>query len=120
MTEKRIRERAALANHLNSRREAILEACRAAAKADPEQTTIDSLTRAQFNDHLPEVLDAFQKKVSARPRNDAESATVAVNPCRSTPKRRTPAELSGRRGALTRGYPEVRENRKAPWSGLSN
>ena len=41
--------------------------------------------------------------------NDAESTTVAVNRCRSTPKRKKPAELSGRRGALTRGYPEFRE-----------
>ena len=67
MTEKNVLQRAAIAQHLSSRRNAILDACRAAAKADPEQTTVDSLTRAQFNDHLPQVLDAFEKKLSSRP-----------------------------------------------------
>lgn len=45
----------------------MLEAWRAAADADQVQTTVRSLTRAQFNDHIPALLDAFEKKLRARP-----------------------------------------------------
>ena len=57
----------ALSDYLFSRREAILLAWRKAAYADPEQTTVRSLTRGQFNDHIPEVLDAFESKLRSRP-----------------------------------------------------
>jgi signal transduction histidine kinase len=49
--------------HLEARREVILEAARVAAFRDPEQTTVSSLTRAQFSDHIPPVLDAFARKL---------------------------------------------------------
>lgn len=57
----------ALSHHLNSRRGAIMEAWRAASDADPNQTTSNALTRSQFNDHIPEVLNAFERKLRARP-----------------------------------------------------
>ncbi|MDB6167556.1 MAG: histidine kinase, partial [Verrucomicrobia bacterium] len=58
---------AALADDQASRREQILAGWREAARADPRQTTIDSLSRVQFNDHIPSVLDAFERKLRSRP-----------------------------------------------------
>src|SRR3954447_7365051 len=50
---------AALAAHLEARREAVLESWRRAADADPSLTTGSSLTRAPVRDHVPPLLDAF-------------------------------------------------------------
>ena len=50
-----------------SRREVILEAWRNAVEADPAQTTVSALTRSQFNDHIPALLDAFEEKLRADP-----------------------------------------------------
>ena len=52
-----------LSDYLSTRRKAILQAWREAATADPAQKTAHSLTRGQFNDHIPEVLDAFERKL---------------------------------------------------------
>ena len=57
----------ALCDYLATRREAILLAWRKASGTDPGQTTAHSLTRGQFNDHIPEVLDAFERKLRSRP-----------------------------------------------------
>lgn len=57
----------AISAHLAARRQAILDAWRAAAAADPAQTTVSFLTRAQFNDHIPQLLDAFERKLRSRP-----------------------------------------------------
>lgn len=57
----------AFCDHLAARRSAILLAWRKASGADPGQTTAHSLTRSQFNDHIPEVLDAFELKLRSRP-----------------------------------------------------
>ncbi len=43
---------AALSAHLHARREALLQDWRMAAAADPAQTTVSFLTRAQFDDHI--------------------------------------------------------------------
>jgi signal transduction histidine kinase len=68
----------ALSDYLNTRRDAILLAWRKAAHADPEQTTARSLTRGQFNDHIPEVLDAFELKLRSHPGGiDARAADIA-------------------------------------------
>ncbi len=67
MSEKTIEHLAALGAHLTARRDAILSAWRRAANADVEQTTVNSLTRAQFNDHIPQLLSAFEFKLRARP-----------------------------------------------------
>lgn len=56
-----------LSEHLAFRRDAILAAWSRAAHADPEQPTADALTRAQFNDHIPAVLDAFERRLRACP-----------------------------------------------------
>lgn len=54
-------------DYLATRRNAILAAWRKASELDPRQTTAQSLTRAQFNDHVPELLDAFERKLRSRP-----------------------------------------------------
>lgn len=56
----------ALADHLAARRKAILQKWWERSDADPKQTTKHSLTRAQFNDHIPEVLDSFERRLRAR------------------------------------------------------
>jgi len=67
MNESTFQQLEALGEHLRSRRQAILLAWRKAASADPEQTTARSLTRGQFNDHIPEVLEAFEQRLRSRP-----------------------------------------------------
>lgn len=57
---------AALSTHLHARRGAILQEWRRVAELDPTQTTVSVLTRAQFNDHIPPLLDAFESKLRAR------------------------------------------------------
>lgn len=54
-------------DHLVRRRTAILRAWRNASEADPVQRTARALTRTQFNDHIPGVLDAFELKLRSRP-----------------------------------------------------
>ncbi len=55
-----------LADHLASQRETILSEWRRAVDADPELTTASMITRAQFIDHIPAVLDAFEHRLSAQ------------------------------------------------------
>jgi len=52
-----------LAQHLARRREAILSAWHAAVEADPEFASFSTLSRAQFNDHIPAVLDALEERL---------------------------------------------------------
>src|SRR5665213_271436 len=66
MTENQYAQLLALADHLNSRREEILANWRRAAEVDPIQTTLRSLTRAQFYDHIPQVLDGFETGLRAK------------------------------------------------------
>lgn len=51
---------------MSTRRDEILRAVREASERDPEQTTVSSLTRSQFNDHIPPMLDAFARRLQAR------------------------------------------------------
>jgi len=53
-----------LSDFIGTRRSAILKAWKKAVDADPQQTTSTSLTRAQFADHIPEILDAFEYQLS--------------------------------------------------------
>lgn len=55
---------AALAAYLAQQRDAILQAWRAAVDEDLDLTTASTISRAQFNDHIPEVLDAFERELS--------------------------------------------------------
>ena len=54
-----------IAAALAARRPAILQRWRDAAAADPELGTVSVLSRAQFVDHIPEVLDAFERRLIA-------------------------------------------------------
>ena len=55
----------ALALYLGARREAMLRAWRKAIDRDPEMTTGASLPRAQLDDHIPALLDAFERRLRA-------------------------------------------------------
>ncbi len=59
----------ALASELFARRNAILKAWRAASEAGsaPGHSTASSLSRAQFNDHIPAVLDSLAETLQAWP-----------------------------------------------------
>ena len=65
---------ASLAAHLAARRTAILQAWRNRVDADPELTAPSSLPRTQFNDHVPELLDAFARTLHAWPTQDVADA----------------------------------------------
>lgn len=65
---------AALAAHLTSRRTDILRAWRSSVDKDPELTAPSSLPRTQFNDHIPALLDAFEKRLHAWPRSESASS----------------------------------------------
>jgi len=53
----------ALASYLGGRREAILRAWRKAIERDPEMNTGASLPRAQLDDHIPALLEAFERRL---------------------------------------------------------
>lgn len=55
-----------LADHLAARRDAILENWRHLVKTDPGLTSASTLLRTEFYDHIPGVLDAFERKLCAR------------------------------------------------------
>ena len=55
-----------LAVYLSERRDAILNEWRSAVDSDPELTAASTTTRAQFVDHIPAVLDAFETRLAAR------------------------------------------------------
>ena len=85
MPQPRSQQLEALAEHLRTRRKAILLAWWKAADADPAQTTAHSLTRAQFNDHIPEVLDAFEERLCSTP-GGARSRAATVEQAREEVK----------------------------------
>jgi len=64
----------AIAAYLAARRHALLQRWREAADADPELTTASALSRAQFFDHIPEVLNAFERTLRARYREERAEA----------------------------------------------
>lgn len=65
---------AALAEHLAEQRDAILQSWRAATDSVAELTTSSSLTRLQFNDHIPGVLDALGRRLRAWPAPESAQA----------------------------------------------
>lgn len=68
---------AGLAAYLASRREAILKAWRRAGEKDPEMTTPSSLSRSQFYDHMPQVLEMFECLLEAESQAEKSEAIVA-------------------------------------------
>ncbi len=76
-TEEEHRQLTALAAHLSSRREAILQCWRQFVEADPRLNTASNLSRSQFNDHIPEVLDAFERELCLpKPVDQAEASAA--------------------------------------------
>jgi signal transduction histidine kinase len=63
-----------LAQHLSARRNGLLRNWQRAVELDPDLTTSSSLSRAQFNDHIPQVLDAFERRLQAENAADKEDA----------------------------------------------
>jgi signal transduction histidine kinase len=57
---------AALAQRLRIRRESLLEAWRQLVDADPHLTTASTLSKSQFIDHIPEMLDTFERRLTAQ------------------------------------------------------
>jgi signal transduction histidine kinase len=57
---------ARLARHLAARRREILGGWQRSVELDPELTSSSTLSRAQFNDHVPQVLDAFERRLRAQ------------------------------------------------------
>jgi len=64
----------ALSDLLANRRAAILAGWRKLDNADPEQTTGRSLTRGQFLDHIPAILDTYGHKLRSRLGGEAARA----------------------------------------------
>jgi len=58
-------ELSALAAYLAGRREYILENWLHSVASDPHLSTPSGLSRAQFNDHIPQVLDAYDRRLRA-------------------------------------------------------
>lgn len=59
------RQSAALAAHIRTSRERLLAAWHACVDHDPELTTASSISRAQFTDSVPRILDAFELALRA-------------------------------------------------------
>jgi signal transduction histidine kinase len=62
-----IEQLSALASELLARREVILQAWRRAGEQSPERTIASSLSRIQFNDHIPAVLDCLAHTIQTPP-----------------------------------------------------
>jgi signal transduction histidine kinase len=67
----------ALAAHLRARREAILDAWRLSVDDDPHLTTASTLSRAQFVDHIPKMLDTFEERLTAETAAEKRDAVEA-------------------------------------------
>jgi len=65
-----------LADHIRDRRDAILQSWRTGVESDPALTAASTLTRAQFNDHIPEVLDNFERSLRAKTPRQEDSARL--------------------------------------------
>ena len=64
-------ELAGLASYLRSRRAEILAAWSRSAQRDPEVTTSTTLSRVQFYDHIPAMLDALEESLRAARLHDS-------------------------------------------------
>ncbi|HWO42505.1 MAG TPA: sensor histidine kinase [Candidatus Eisenbacteria bacterium] len=62
------------ANHLGLRRAAILERWRRAVETDPSLTSASALTRTQFYDHIPAVLDGLERELRSEPPSEHAQA----------------------------------------------
>ena len=69
-------QRVALATHLAQRRDAILAAWRRRVNGDPKLTTGAALPRTQLHDHIPALLEDFERRLRA---TDAPARAAAEN-----------------------------------------
>ena len=67
-------EYARIAARFNKQRGSILARWRAAVDGDPKVSAVASLARAQFVDHIPRILDAFERSLRARYAADERAA----------------------------------------------
>src|SRR3984957_2651752 len=67
-------ELSVLGQYLSGRRNEVLRNWQLSVEMDPELTTSSSLSRAQFNDHIPQVLDAFERRLQAENPTEREDA----------------------------------------------
>ncbi|MEX2606805.1 MAG: sensor histidine kinase [Kiritimatiellia bacterium] len=67
MTLSKRKQFGAVADHLAERRDPILRAWKRKTCADPDQVIARSLSHRQFLDHIPEMLDAFERKLRVYP-----------------------------------------------------
>lgn len=65
-----------LAERLAKRRPEILRAWHRLVDEDPELTTASSISRAQFYDHIPQLLDAFEHRLRAETAADKKEASA--------------------------------------------
>jgi signal transduction histidine kinase len=65
-----------LASYLAQRRDAVMEAWRTKVTVDPKLTTGTSLPRAQLHDHLPALLEDFERRLVA---GDSQTRAAAVD-----------------------------------------
>ena len=65
----------ALADYLNQHREELLQAWHNSVDTDPGITTVSTLARGQFVDHIPRILDAFEQQLRAS--GTAEASVAA-------------------------------------------
>jgi signal transduction histidine kinase len=70
---------AGIAQHLNSRREAILTAWRSAVKRDPSLTTSDALPREDLYDHIPALLHTFTRELANPAANEVNHVSDAAH-----------------------------------------
>ena len=66
-----------LATHLRSRRPNILAMWRGKVDLDETLSASSTLARAQFVDHIPRILDAFERRLRARDASEAKDAAAA-------------------------------------------
>jgi signal transduction histidine kinase len=64
----------ALAQHLAARRAGILRLWQGSVARDPELTSSSGLSRSQFTDHIPQVLEAFERRLQAQDSVEKEVA----------------------------------------------
>jgi signal transduction histidine kinase len=63
-----------LADYLRAGRSRILSSWQDSVAHDPELTTSTTISRTQFNDHIPQVLDAFEHRLRAKDPTESRHA----------------------------------------------
>lgn len=64
-----------LADYLQAARARILQCWQDAVARDPELTTASTISRTQFNDHIPQVLEAFEHRLRAHNLSERRQAS---------------------------------------------